>query len=272
MANQIYDGNPQAFAPLWEEGYSFKLGQYINRGWELFRPHAWQFIGYGVLMTLMSMVGGFIPLLGYFIQAALQAILITGIYHVSRKIARNESIEFGDFFKGFDDLMQLGLTGIVRFLIMFVPVAVVAVIIFLSLGLSFSFFDGAQDLEPVALIPLIGGMFLIMAYLMYLGVSYVFAEPLVHFERLEFWPALETSRKIITKNWWSFLLMFLFVGLLYIAGILLFIVGIFAAIPLAYCIMYAAFEDIVGDQEGGIYQKIDEIGIQVDQINDFDDV
>jgi hypothetical protein len=61
---------------------------------------------------------------------------------------------------------------------------------------------------------------------------------------MEFWPALETSRRLIIKYFWWVLLFSFVQGFIIVAGLLLLCVGILATIPLAYIMSYAAFADI----------------------------
>ena len=80
----------------------------------------------------------------------------------------------------------------------------------------------------------------------YLAVAYLFAQPLVIDKGADFWQAMETSRKLITKKWFSFFGLLLVLFLLNLAGAILLGVGLLVTIPLSSCILAAAYEDIVG--------------------------
>ncbi|HQB22525.1 MAG TPA: hypothetical protein PLW23_09095, partial [Bacteroidales bacterium] len=56
----------------------------------------------------------------------------------------------------------------------------------------------------------------------------------------------ELSRKIITKNWWSFFGFLIILFLINCAGILACGVGVLFTLPITTCMMFVAFEDIVG--------------------------
>ena len=77
-------------------------------------------------------------------------------------------------------------------------------------------------------------------------VNYGFSTIFVIEKKLSFRSALEASRKLITKKWFSFLGFFLQLVLLNLGGLLLVGIGLFVTIPLSTCIIIAAFEDIVG--------------------------
>jgi uncharacterized membrane protein len=83
----------------------------------------------------------------------------------------------------------------------------------------------------------------------YLAVSWSMAVPLILFKKMEFWDAMEASRQIVGKKWWSFFGMFLLLILLNIGGLLLLGIGLFVTIPLTSCVLYAAYHRIVGAGE-----------------------
>ncbi len=105
---------------------------------------------------------------------------------------------------------------------------------------------------PVFLTALVSGLLIVLGSVLlilpgiYLAVSYMFAQLLVIDKHLSFWPAMETSRRLITKKWFSFLGLGLLMSLLIVSGLLLFGVGIFVTAPWASCVLAAAYEDIVG--------------------------
>ncbi len=68
----------------------------------------------------------------------------------------------------------------------------------------------------------------------------------VIFLKMDFWPAMEASRKIISKKFWSFFGFFILLGLINLLGIIALGVGVLFTIPATYCMMYAAFESVVG--------------------------
>lgn len=90
------------------------------------------------------------------------------------------------------------------------------------------------------------GCFLLLIPGIYLTVAYAFSVLFVIEKKLNFWSALEASRKLITKKWFSFLGLGILLVLLNLAGVLILGVGLLVTIPWTYCITVAAFEHIVG--------------------------
>ncbi|MGC8713456.1 MAG: hypothetical protein ACP5RH_13795 [Leptodesmis sp.] len=74
----------------------------------------------------------------------------------------------------------------------------------------------------------------------------MFALPFAVAQRMDFWTAMEASRKLITKNWFSFFGFALVLFLMNVAGALLLGVGLLVSIPLSFCAIAAAYADIVG--------------------------
>ena len=191
---------------LIEQGFETDAGSYIRKGWEIFEKDMGMFIGYTVVMFLISLVAAFIPIASILVSGP----LIAGYYIVARKVDRGEAYEFATFFKGFDYFVPLLLYSLIS-----------AIFIFLGF---------------LALI--IPGI--------YLAVAYTFVPLFIVFGKMEFWDGMEFSRKLITRKWWNIFGFVLLLMLINLAGALVFFVGLLFTIPLTYCAIYAAFEDIVG--------------------------
>jgi hypothetical protein len=80
----------------------------------------------------------------------------------------------------------------------------------------------------------------------YLIVAWWFTLILVMDKGLDFWPAMELSRKVITRHWWKFLGFWLVVLLLNVLGLVCLVVGFFLTAPLAMIAVAYAYEDIFG--------------------------
>ena len=218
----------QPYQHLIDNGYEFQLGDYINRGWEIFKKDPGPFIGYTLLMMVIMVVAAF-TIIGIFFVAGP---LVGGFYIYANKVANDEPRSFSDFFEGFAFTGQLAISMLVT-----------AVLVFIGYLLLF-----------------IPGI--------YLAVAYGFTIPLIVLGGMDFWSAMETSRKVITKNWFWFFLFGIVVGIIAAVGEIALIIGIFVTMPIAMCIQYAAFEGIMGSAASHSYEnKIDEIGT-IDEIDD----
>jgi uncharacterized membrane protein len=90
------------------------------------------------------------------------------------------------------------------------------------------------------------GFFCLILPGLYLSVAWIFTLPLVIDKGLDFWSAMELSRKIVSKHWWKFFGFVILLLLLKLAGLVVFIIGFFIAAPIAKASMMYAYEDFFG--------------------------
>ena len=97
---------------------------------------------------------------------------------------------------------------------------------------------------------LLTGVGLVLCILpgIYLAVGYVFTLPLVIDKKMDFWPAMEVSRRVVHHHWWSMLALLIVIGLIAMAGVLVCIVGLFISIPVATAALMSVYEDLFGQQ------------------------
>ena len=80
----------------------------------------------------------------------------------------------------------------------------------------------------------------------YLAVAWTFTLPLIVDKKLDFWSAMELSRKVVTKHWFHFFFFGIFALLYFFLGALAFGVGLFVTIPLVLASLMYAYEDVFG--------------------------
>lgn len=202
---EIQNDLKQRADELIARGYNTDAGRYISEGYHIFEKDMGKFIGYTALYFLITMASSFVPFGPVFLSGPLTA----GFFIVARKIKKNESYDFGTFWKGFDFFVPLMLFTLISTILGFLA--------FLAL--------------------IIPGIYLV--------VGWTFAIPFIIFGGMEFWDAMEYSRKLITKKWWNILGLLLLLFLINVAGAMVFFVGLLFTVPITYCALYAAFEDIV---------------------------
>lgn len=201
-----------------DRDYSLKIGEYFSRGWDLFKQYALPFVGF---LFLVVIIGGMLSRLPYplglnedrqggIVNSIISPILTAGFYIVAFKLAKGQSASFSDFFRGFNNFLQIFLVSLVGGLL-------------IALGFVLLIIPG-----------------------IYLTVAYFFGISLVIEKRFDFWTALETSRKLVTKRWFSFFGFSLLLFLLNLGGALLFVIGLLITVPLTFCVIVAAYEDIIG--------------------------
>jgi uncharacterized membrane protein len=190
---------------------SLPLGDYFKAGWGLFKQYPGGFVGFCLLYLVIQAALNGIPYVGV-VAAAVSTPMIMGNFIVSAKLLHGQHPEFRDFFAGFRYFLPLLLLTLVS-------------------GLAI----------------VIGTLLLIIPGI-YLAVAYMFAAYLVVDRRLDFWPAMELSRRTINPRWFGYFGFTLLLVLLNLAGILLLGVGLLVTVPLSFCVVTAAYADIFGFQ------------------------
>ncbi|NTW53478.1 MAG: hypothetical protein HGB15_01670 [Chlorobaculum sp.] len=201
--------DPAQFEKLIEQGYQVNASEYVQKGWDMFKEHVGEFVGFTLIMFAISLVSTRMEIFGSLLFSAVAAPLYAGYSITAFKIISGQPFEFGDFFKGFNYFLPLFLAS-------------------LASGLIVS----------VGLLLIIPGI--------YLAVGYMLTTFLIIDHHMEFWQAMETSRKIVTKNWFAFFVFALVLFLVNLLGMLALGLGLLVTIPVTSCAAAIAYKEIVG--------------------------
>jgi len=196
--------------------YTLDIGSCLRRGWALVRGDFWPLVG--ITALVLALLGTASSALGDNSTEATSVLalliigpLMGGLYlHFLKKI-RGDPTSIETVFSGFKNhFLHLFLGG-------FVMTALTAL-----------------------------GFFCLILPGVYLFVSWIFALPLIIDRRLDFWPAMELSRKTVSKHWLPFFGFIMVLALLNLAGLLALMIGLFIAAPVAVAALMYAYEDIFG--------------------------
>lgn len=190
-------------------GYDFDIERSFRAGWEMFKSRPLYSMGYSAfILSLQIFFALYLQDVAFVFTVFLAGPLYAGFFLVANKISRNEEVQYGDFFTGFQ---------------YYIPVMLVWLI--------------GQILAGIGLVLLvIPGIYLI--------VGYMFAVLMAIFGGFDFWNSLENSRKIIHVRWWKFLLLAVLLLALNLIGILLFMLGLMVTVPVTFYIIYSLFEEV----------------------------
>ncbi len=86
---------------------------------------------------------------------------------------------------------------------------------------------------------------------MAVGVLYIYAPMFVVFRGMQFWDAMEASRKVVSKRYIQTILFLIVLGIMVGISFLLCCLPVLAGIPIMYLAIYSAFEDIMGTGDTG---------------------
>jgi len=195
-----------------QNGYSFKLEKYFSDGWTIFRMEPGLFILYTLLIAVISFLVDLIPneYISGIVSYLLTPVFTAGYYLGAHKLDHEGKVEFSDFLKGFDYIVQLFLANFISGILM-----VIGFILLFLPGVWFG-----------------------------VGISLMF--PLIIFAGMDFWESIKSSVKIVNKQWLYFFVLLILIVFLNLLGLISLIVGLLITFPLTYCIYYAAYKDIIG--------------------------
>ncbi len=146
-----------------------QIGRCLALSWNLLTGNFGLLFGSTFLVWLITTGCQFIPLIGGIINWLIYGVLYGGVYLIFLNRIRGRPVSIGDVFPGFSlGFVQLMLVGFVTQLLTIIGLACCLVL------------PG-----------------------LYLFVAWVFSVPLVADKRLEFWSAMELSRKVVTRVWFE---------------------------------------------------------------------
>ena len=165
---------PPAVGAVWREQVLARqpevhIGQCLAQSWSLLTANFGVLFGATFLVWLITTGCEFIPLIGGVINWLICGVLYGGLYLIFLNRIRGRPVSVGDVFAGFSlGFVQLMLVG------------------FLT-----------------KLLTVIGLSCCLVLPGLYLVVAWIFSVPLVAEQRLEFWSAMELSRKVVTRVWFE---------------------------------------------------------------------
>jgi uncharacterized membrane protein len=181
-----------------------------DRSWTLLKANFWELVGINFMICVVFACLAEVEKGGlFFIGILLNRAVTAGLVYFFLLKVRGQPAAIGDAFGGFTRA--------------FLPLVVISIVVSVFVTLGF-----------ICLI--IPGI--------YLAVAYSFCSVLAVDKRLGFWEAMEGSRKVITRNWWSILGLLLLMIPFLLLGAVALGVGIFVAMPLCVGAFAYAYEDL----------------------------
>ena len=200
--------DPKTYADdLIERAIPLDIAGCFQRGWDLLKANFWPMVGAFAAIFLIMMLFSVVPIISLLTGLLLTGVFYGGLFGYYLKLARGESAELSDIFNGFS--------------VAFVPLMLASIV--------------SQVLTGVwVLLLILPGI--------YLAVAYLFVYILIMDKKLEFWAAMEVSRRVITAQWWRLLGLALIGVLLALLGAVALIIGMFVTIPIYMVALIYAYE------------------------------
>ena len=103
----------------------------------------------------------------------------------------------------------------------------------------------------VVLALMVVGFFCLILPGIYLGAAFLFTLPLIIDQGLDFWPAMQLSRKVVDRHWLKFMGFWIVLLLVSASGYACLMAGMLVTIPIAMAAAAYAYEDIFGPARMG---------------------
>ena len=92
------------------------------------------------------------------------------------------------------------------------------------------------------------GLLIIVIPITCLAISWAYSMVLIVDRKMNFWPAMELSRKTVTKHWFQIFFFLITIGLISLLGIVTCGIGLFVTIPLAMTMLAASYVHIFDER------------------------
>jgi hypothetical protein len=290
------------YTQLIRNGYSFEFGKYFSEGWNLYKKGLGSYLGFtfvgGIIISaaffilyvlfVLVLMGSVINtdsdfdpdqlgslLLGIvifylvfiFLANVIQNCLLGGYYSYSVNLVRKKE-DFSQFFNGFKYFRRIAVFVLIYALIT-IPLLVAYYAIFIPFGMIEDMLSGgymspyemeSYTQEMMGLWPL--------SYLLYfvfiaIYLIYSMAVPLIVDGGLKPWAAMETSRKVVSKQFFPFLALIIILGIIFfVATIFTCGLGFFFALPFTICVHFAAYDQIFNPEREATVEDIDYFGLE----------
>lgn len=201
----------QLAAEIIDRGVNLSVSACFSRSWKLYTAHWGLLTAATALAMIIIFALHLVPAVGNVAAVALGGVFSAGLSLVFLKTIRGRKAEVNDVVAGFN-------RG-------FVPLLLASTVIFVLLFV---------------------GYFLCVLPGIYLTVAWLFAYTLIFERSLDFWPAMEVSRKVVHERWWEFFGLALGAAALVVLGLLVAVVGVFFTAPIAFGAIMYAYDDIFG--------------------------
>jgi uncharacterized membrane protein len=200
--------------------FALDIRSCLRRGWALVKGDFWPIVGINALILALLAAAGSLAAGGardaFWVGPSALAVLLNGpfmggLYLFYLKKLRGESAGVETAFSGFSN----------RFLHLFLGSFVTSTLTWL-------------------------GFLCLVLPGIYLAVAWFFTLALIIDKRIDFWPAMNVSLRVVTKHWWKFAVALIAFGLVGVSGVLACGVGIFITMPIAMAAVMCAYEDVFG--------------------------
>ena len=269
------DSPPPAIGPITRSTPDKELDVFacLQKGYTLVKNNAGLLITgtviFGMIVSAMSMVVSELPpaiarfamILGPLVSGPLTG----GLFYLFLKQIRGQEGALGDVFAGFRmAFIPLFLGGMVMLLVIELCMAPASVVYGEKIDPLLTKFQQVSPTSPadvqnlanslwpqvVAAFWSYGPIFLLCAIpAMYLSINWQFTLPLIIDKKMNFWPAMKLSWRVVHRHWWQIFGLVVLTQLLNVVGLLVCCLGVFFTMPVGFAALMFAYEVIFSKSE-----------------------
>lgn len=188
------------------ERQQVNMGDWISRAWDMVTADLGPFIILGLIYLVIVGVTSSLVIVEFVVLGP----LAVGFFLVVFEKIRGREVNIGDIAKGFNYFVPAVLSNIL-------------ITVFTVIGFVFCIIPG----------------FIIAAL-------YLFTPAFILEQKLDFWEAMEASRKVVMQHLFELIIFVIILGLINLVGALLCGIGLVFTIPLTFAAMGLAYDDLVG--------------------------
>lgn len=225
----------------------------FSDGWSVTMKHFGKVLGAVLLFMLLLIIPSMFPLIGPFLQIAIEGPLLGGLAILCLNLIRHDSADMGDLFKGFETAFgKLLLVFIfISFMAMILCVPGIIIIIVTVVSEIPSNMNWENE-ESVGLFfrDLLTNPMLYVGYCILLllsTLSYVllyFAVPLIADKRYGVIDSLSISFRVSLRNFFQFILFYFVMTVIIIVSMIPLGLGLIISMPWITMAMYQAYEQL----------------------------
>jgi hypothetical protein len=229
-------GPPPSQEELLARDYSLDIGECVTKSWELVKANFWPVVGFTFLAFVV--MNGINQLLGLISRPAMDAMIRAHQFSPA-----GAALIAGTTIAGMPFQMVV-MGGLFRYYLKLIRGQ--------NAGLSDVFSGFSNGFPQLALLGLIQGLLVMVGFVLciipgfYLSIAWYFAVVLVADQGMDFWSAMELSRKVVSRHWFTVFAFLLVMGLLAAAGIIGCCIGILVTMPISFIAIAYGYETVFG--------------------------
>lgn len=241
------------FANLRQQGYSVEFGNTLSHAWDFMKPYLAQLMSYTLfcvfadltLSFIIPQIVDFMGDLGYLVGATVNltmiSALLAGFYSFYEKIYKKDRFDFHNLFDGFQHIGQLASHQILVVIIVALPFLG---IFFLAQEFGINQTVDIFDIDTYETFTLLFYVIFTIPSLLVFTL-YIFAPLIIVISKMNFWSAMEMSRKLVLANYIGVFGFVIGFTLINIIGLLFLGIGTLFTIPFTFTATFILYIKLV---------------------------